>query len=82
LQRRQSGSFLSLVLSNLVEGGLKNWWIVAVVATAGDAGVEGVAAVVSAVGLRDQLGMGSQSFAAIFGYNLELAGTLCSGFDD
>ena len=60
---------------------MKNWWIVAVVARAGDAGVEGVAAAVFAVGRRDQLGMDNQSFAAIFGYNLVLAGALCSGFD-
>ena len=59
-------------------GDSKSWSIVAVVATAGDAGVEGVAAVVaavSAVGLRDQLGMDSQSFVAISGCNSASAGT-------
>ena len=48
---------------------MKNWWIVVVVATAGDAGVEGAVA-----DRRDQLGMDSQSFVAISGCNLALAG--------
>jgi len=63
--------------------GSKNWWVVAVAATVGDAGVEGVvvvvvvvvaAAAVSAVGRRDQFGMDNQSFAAISGCNLAWAG--------
>ena len=45
-----------------------------VVATVGDAGVEGVVAAVSAVGRRDQLGMDNQSFVEISGCNLALAG--------
>lgn len=50
-----------------------------VVETVGGAGVEGVVVVVvavSAVGRRDQLGMDSQSFAAISGCNLASAGAL------
>jgi hypothetical protein len=48
----------------------RNLWTVVAVVTAGDAEVEGVvAAAVSAVGRRDQLGRDSQSFAAIFGCN-------------
>ena len=55
---------------------MKSWWIVVVVATVGDAGVEGVvaAAAVSVVGRRDQLGMDNQSFVEISGCNLALAG--------
>lgn len=53
-----------------------------VVATVGDVGVEGAAVAVSAVGLRDFLGTGSQSFAAISGYNLATAGALCSAVGD
>lgn len=59
-----------------MEVGLKSWWIAEVVATAEDVGAEAVvvAAAASAVGLRDQLGMGSQSFVAISGCNLASAG--------
>ena len=58
-----------------MEVGLKSWWIVEVVATAEGVGVEAVAAAaVSAVGLRDQLGTGSQSFVAISGCNLASVG--------
>lgn len=60
---------------------MKSWWIVAVAATVGDAGAEGVVAAVSAVVLRDQLEMDNLNFAEISGCNLALAGARYFGLD-
>jgi len=60
---------------------MKSWWIVAVAATVGDAGVEGAVAAVCAVGLRDQLEMDNLNFAEISGCNLALAGARYFGPD-
>ena len=52
--RRHNGLFLSWAWLNSMGGDLESSWIVAVVATAGDAGVEDVAATVDR---RGQFGM-------------------------